>query len=237
VVGSEERVLKVGEWTDWVPISLHLVPTQSVSVIARFYLKAVRPDFALYVTPLNLDPRKPAMPISHPGSYAAELATATGLFYTQGMPEDTKALKGGVFNQAEFVGQARMAGDEVVRQYAYVLARFRNGRYLRPIILSRRDNADTKDSTNILTRPMAAAAPITNPRVPAATRTNAPEEDLPAGFKLLAANSGLVEKVTGPLLADAGPEAKAKFNELFGGLMSGKMSVEDIRNLSEPERQ
>ena len=29
VVGSEERVLKVGEWTDWVPISLDLVPTQS----------------------------------------------------------------------------------------------------------------------------------------------------------------------------------------------------------------
>jgi hypothetical protein len=70
VVGSEERVLKVGEWTDWVPVSLDLVPTQSVAVIARFYLKAVRPDFGLYVTPLNLDPRRPAMPISHPGSYA-----------------------------------------------------------------------------------------------------------------------------------------------------------------------
>ena len=39
VVGSEERILKVGEWTDWVPVSLDLVPTQSVPVIARFYLK------------------------------------------------------------------------------------------------------------------------------------------------------------------------------------------------------
>jgi hypothetical protein len=77
---------------------------------------------------------------------------------------------------------------------------------------------------------VAAAAPITNLKAPVAVRTNAPAEDLPAGFKLLAANSGLVEKVTGPLLADAGPEAKAKFNELFGGLVSGKMSVEDIRN-------
>jgi predicted AlkP superfamily phosphohydrolase/phosphomutase len=127
VVGSEERVLEVGEWTDWVPISLDLVPTQSVSVMARFYLKAVRPDFALYVTPLNLDPRSPAMPISHPGSYAAELATATGPFYTQGMPEDTKALKAGVFTPAEFVAQARIAGDEVVRQYAHVLDGFRDG--------------------------------------------------------------------------------------------------------------
>ena len=49
------------------------------------------------------------------------------------------------------------------------------------------------------------------------------------GFRLLAANTNLVEKVTAPLLGDAGPEAKAKFNELFGGLMSGKLSVEDIR--------
>jgi predicted AlkP superfamily phosphohydrolase/phosphomutase len=127
VVGSEERILKVGEWTDWVPISLDLVPTQSVPVIARFYLKSVRPDFGLYVTPLNLDPRSPAMPISHPGSYAAELAAATGPFYTQGMPEDTKAFKSGVFTAAEFERQAQIAGDEVLRQYAYVLDRFQGG--------------------------------------------------------------------------------------------------------------
>ena len=127
VVGSEERILKVGEWTDWVPISLDLVPTQSVPVIARFYLKSVRPDFGLYVTPLNLDPRSPAMPISHPGSYAAELAAATGPFYTQGMPEDTKAFKAGVFTAAEFERQAQIAGDEVLRQYAYVLDRFQGG--------------------------------------------------------------------------------------------------------------
>lgn len=127
VVGSEERVLRVGEWSDWVPISLDFVPTQSVPVIARFYLQAVRPDFGLYVTPLNLDPRSPAMPISHPGSYAAELAAATGPFYTQGMPEDTKAFKAGVFTAAEFEKQAQIAGDEVVRQYAYVLDQFRDG--------------------------------------------------------------------------------------------------------------
>jgi hypothetical protein len=88
-------------------------------------------------------------------------------------------------------------------------------------------------STNSPSRPIAAAAPINpinNSPTPATARTNAAAEQLPAGFKLLAANSGLVEQVTGSLLAEAGPEAKAKFNELFGGLMSGKVSVEDIRN-------
>ena len=127
VVGGEERVLKVGEWSDWVPISLDLVPTQKVSVIARFYLKSVRPDFGLYVTPLDLDPMSPAMPISTPGSFAAQLASATGRFYTQGMPEDTKALNAGVFTPEEFEAQARFAGAEVERQYGYVLDRFHDG--------------------------------------------------------------------------------------------------------------
>jgi predicted AlkP superfamily phosphohydrolase/phosphomutase len=127
VVGKEERVLKVGEWSDWVPISLDLVPTQTVPVMARFYLKEVRPVFGLYVTPLNLDPLDPAMPISTPASFASDLASATGRFYTQGMPEDTKAFKEGVFNAAEFETQAHMAGEEVERQYAPVLDRFKEG--------------------------------------------------------------------------------------------------------------
>jgi predicted AlkP superfamily phosphohydrolase/phosphomutase len=127
VVGHEERVLKVGEWSDWVPVGLDLVPTQTVPVIARFYLKEVRPVFGLYVTPLNLDPLSPAMPISTPESFASELASATGRFYTQGMPEDTKAFKAGVFTADEFERQARLVGEEVERQYTYVLDRFKDG--------------------------------------------------------------------------------------------------------------
>jgi predicted AlkP superfamily phosphohydrolase/phosphomutase len=127
VVGDEERVLKVGEWSDWVPVTLKFIPTQSARVICRFYLKEVRPVFGLYVTPLNLDPTKPAMPISTPASYAAELAHATGPFYTQGMPDDTKALSNGVFSPEEFLVQAEMAQAEAARQYKYVLDRFQHG--------------------------------------------------------------------------------------------------------------
>ena len=35
--------------------------------------------------------------------------------------------------------------------------------------------------------------------------------------------------VQAQFLADAGPEANAKFNELLGGLMTGKLSLEDLR--------
>jgi predicted AlkP superfamily phosphohydrolase/phosphomutase len=87
----------------------------------------VRPDFELYVSPVNIDPLHPAMPISTPDSYAAELAKATGLYYTQGMPEDTKALTEGIFDRDEFLAQARIAGHEFAEQYEYVLDRFESG--------------------------------------------------------------------------------------------------------------
>jgi predicted AlkP superfamily phosphohydrolase/phosphomutase len=127
VVGAEERLLRVGEWSDWVPVEFSLMPTQRLHAECRFYLKALDPDFELYVSPLNLDPLAPAMPLSTPDGYAGDLARATGRFYTQGMPEDTNSLKTGVLTPAEFLAQARIAGDENVRQYRYVLDRFADG--------------------------------------------------------------------------------------------------------------
>jgi predicted AlkP superfamily phosphohydrolase/phosphomutase len=126
-LGESERLLKVGEWSDWIPVTFAMVPTQSLHGQVRFFLKSLDPFFELYASPINIDPLEPAMPIAHPGKYAAELADATGRFYTQGMPEDTKALKAGVLSEAEFLAQARLAGDENLRQYRYVLDRFTGG--------------------------------------------------------------------------------------------------------------
>jgi predicted AlkP superfamily phosphohydrolase/phosphomutase len=127
VVGGEERLLQAGEWSDWVPVELPMVPTQKLRAEARFYLKQVRPDFELYVSPLNFDPLAPALPISTPAGLAAELAKAKGRFYTQGMPEDTKSLKTGTLAPEEFLAQARAAGRETIEQWDYFLERFEGG--------------------------------------------------------------------------------------------------------------
>lgn len=58
--------------------------------------------------------------------------------------------------------------------------------------------------------------------------TNArPELSAPLGQ--LGASSNLIEQVQRQFLGDAGPEATAKYNELLGGLMNGKLTVSDIR--------
>jgi predicted AlkP superfamily phosphohydrolase/phosphomutase len=100
---------------------------RDLSAVVRFYLKQTHPELELYATPLNMNPENPAMPISTPADYAAELADATGLFYTQEMPEDTKALSGGIFTVDEFVSQARLTGDQFIEQFKYVLEHFERG--------------------------------------------------------------------------------------------------------------
>jgi predicted AlkP superfamily phosphohydrolase/phosphomutase len=124
VVGEEELLLEEGDWTDWVPLTFDFIPTQSASAMARFYLKQVRPTFQLYVTPIDLDPMNPAMPISTPASFAKELAEATGRYYTEGMPEDTSALSEGVFTVEEFLQQAKISGGEIIAQYPWILDEF-----------------------------------------------------------------------------------------------------------------
>ena len=128
VVGQEEFILQQGEWSEWVPVEFEMIPyVQSINATARFFLREIRPEFELYVSPINLDPVAPLMPISTPVGYATELAEATGRFYTQGMPEDTNALNEGVFNNADFMTQVAMVHTEIRNQFDYVLNEFRGG--------------------------------------------------------------------------------------------------------------
>ncbi|MGB5815324.1 MAG: alkaline phosphatase family protein [Thermoanaerobaculia bacterium] len=127
VLGDQERILAVGEWSDWLTVEFEMAPLQTLNAIVRFYLKQAHPELELYATPLNMDPKNPAMPISTPESYADELAEATSLYYTQEMPEDTKALSGGIFDYAEFLDQARLAGEQMMVQFEYVLDHFEDG--------------------------------------------------------------------------------------------------------------
>lgn len=128
VIGEGEIILREGEWSEWVTVEFELIPyLHTLRSACRFYLRQVRPEFELYVTPINLDPLSPAMPISTPSDFATELARATGRFYTQGMPEDTKALTTGVFDEEDFLLQASMAAAENRRQYEYMLEGFEDG--------------------------------------------------------------------------------------------------------------
>lgn len=127
VVQNQEILLNQGEWSEWIHIKFEVLPyLQSLTGICRFYLKEVHPTFKLYVTPINIDPKEPAIPIST-NNYAQELYDELGPFYTQGFPEDTKALTFGVFSDDEYLVQAKMVLCERRRIFEHELNKFTDG--------------------------------------------------------------------------------------------------------------
>jgi len=127
-VQDKELILKEGEWSDWIRINYELLPyMEKAGGIVRFYLKEVRPNFKLYVTPVNIDPSDPALPISTPEDYSGKIAESVGLFYTQGIPEDSKALSELVLEDGEFLDQTNIVFGEEQDMLGYELGRFRSG--------------------------------------------------------------------------------------------------------------
>ena len=84
----------------------------------------VKPSLRLYVSPVQIDPSEPEMPICTPRGYSRELVTNVGPFYTQGLPDDTKALDEGVFDDDDYISQSNIVLAERLRQYEYELDRF-----------------------------------------------------------------------------------------------------------------
>jgi predicted AlkP superfamily phosphohydrolase/phosphomutase len=125
---DQEFVLREGEWSNWVPVEFELMPLLgSVKGICRFYLKQAHPRFELYVSPINIDPANPALPISTPASYSRQLAKQVGPFHTQGIAEDTKALSDGVLNDKEYLEQAHTVLAEHRRIFDEEFPKFRSG--------------------------------------------------------------------------------------------------------------
>jgi predicted AlkP superfamily phosphohydrolase/phosphomutase len=118
-------VLTEGEWSDWVPITFEMIPwIKDIHGICRFYLMEVSPHLRLYVTPVQIDPMQPEMPISTPPEYSREIAEATGLFYTQGLPDDTSALENEFFDDEGYVQQSGFVLEERLEQLEAELDRF-----------------------------------------------------------------------------------------------------------------
>lgn len=97
--------LKQGEYTDWITVRFRVSWSQSVSGVCRFMLLSTNPQFDLYVTPINLDPEKPAMPIGYPRDYSVYLAKRQGSYATLGLAEDTWGLSEQVLEDEHFLRQ------------------------------------------------------------------------------------------------------------------------------------
>jgi predicted AlkP superfamily phosphohydrolase/phosphomutase len=127
-VGESVVVLRAGEWSEWLAADFPLLPyVVSARGMLRIFVRQLHPRFEVYVTPVNVDPMKPVLPLSEPASFAKELAEATGRFYTLGIAEDTSALRQGVFSLPQFLAQAGLVLADEKKLLRRALAEYRGG--------------------------------------------------------------------------------------------------------------
>ncbi len=127
VLEKSSTVLEPGVLSDWTHLSFRAAPGVTVSGICRMMVTEMGDHFSLYVSPLNLDPEKPAMPISHPSYYATYLAKRIGPYATLGLAEDTWALNEGVIDDDTFLKLSYDIDDERRRMFLGAIDRLRRG--------------------------------------------------------------------------------------------------------------
>jgi predicted AlkP superfamily phosphohydrolase/phosphomutase len=119
--------LKRGEYSDWIPLEFKASLGLKVRGTARLMVRETAPEFEMYATPINIDPDRPALPISHPFTYAVYLSKLYGRYATLGLAEDTWALNEGVIDEGAFLDQTWKIHDEREKMYFDALEKTRKG--------------------------------------------------------------------------------------------------------------
>ena len=126
-VGRETVRLDLGVLSAWTPLTFPVAPFVRAHGLGRFQLTEIGDHVSIYLSPIGLDPERPAMPISHPPFYAPYLAKKIGPYSTLGLAEDTSALNDGVIDQPTFLTQVRDIDEERQRMCLAALDRLREG--------------------------------------------------------------------------------------------------------------
>lgn len=126
-VGGSVAPLRQGEWTNWLQVDFKGRWLGSVPGLVRVFAARLGSDPIVYLGPVNLDPRSPVLPISHPWGYAAELERAIGAYGTLGMLEDHEGLSSGHFDEHAFLKQASDSMSEREAMFRHELGRLEHG--------------------------------------------------------------------------------------------------------------
>ncbi len=126
-VDGESFRLGEREYSPWVHLKFKAAANIKFNGIVRFYITRLEGDFGMYMTPIHIDPEKPAMPISHPAFYAMYLAKLIGPYATLGLAEDTWAVNERVLDEDGFLKQAYLHHEERKKMWFHALKKLRKG--------------------------------------------------------------------------------------------------------------
>lgn len=126
-VSGQSFYLEPETYSPWIRVMFKPGLGIKIHGICRFYINRIQPDFELYVTPINIDPENPALPISHPFIYSVYLAKLIGPYGTLGLAEDTWALNEGAIDEDAFLKQAYYLFEERVKMFLKALEKTPKG--------------------------------------------------------------------------------------------------------------
>ncbi len=126
-VAGEKYSLEADVYTPWVTVTFSAGLGIKVKGICEFLLVATEPEFALYVTPVQIDPESPAMPISHPSVYSTYLSKRQDKFATLGLAEDTWGMNAKILDDDAFLHQCIEADEEREKMFFDALEKVRRG--------------------------------------------------------------------------------------------------------------
>ena len=126
-VAGQRVELRVGEYSDWVPLAFPIGLGLKLRGICRLRLLEREPHVRVYLSPVQIDPDSPVLPISHPRFFATFLSKLCGRYSTLGLAEDTWALNEGVLDEEAFLEQAWSNHREREAMFFAMLSRTRRG--------------------------------------------------------------------------------------------------------------
>ena len=126
-VSKEKFRLKIGLYSQWIKLTFKAGPGIKIRGICLFFIKQIHPHFEMYMSPINIDPEKPSLPISYPFSYSIYLSKLIGSYATLGLAEDTWALNERVTNEDVFLQQVYKHHHEREEMFFNALDKTRRG--------------------------------------------------------------------------------------------------------------
>ncbi|MFO7891077.1 MAG: alkaline phosphatase family protein [bacterium] len=126
-IKKNQYSLKIRTFSPWIKVQFKAGLGIKINGICQFYLTSLKPEIELYISPINIDPEKPALPISHPYYYSVYLAKLFGNYGTLGLLEDTWSLNENILNEDSFIKQAYKFQKERENQFFHALKKTKHG--------------------------------------------------------------------------------------------------------------
>lgn len=125
-IGDNTVTLDEGQWSKWVNLEFRVNVLIRLHGMAQLHLIKADKDLQLYISPVNLRPDKPPVPISSPASFSEDLHDRLGPFRTLGWAEATWPLNEERINEEAFMDDLYRAFDDRAQ---VILNRVDSGRW------------------------------------------------------------------------------------------------------------